>query len=220
MPPEDDKKKDDKPDLSKEIEAMKTRNAELEAKIKELSAKPDDKKKDDKDDPELIDKAKKQRESDDLKASESKQLESALRFSLKSEDFLKINGPLLPKDVGDIFKQAESEKYKDAIQKDRAIKSGIVQSFFKVQANLDLLTPGLKTNLDEYLKLTKDGKEERAQHVYDNVFEPAFEMLKRMKKAEALSKGFGSEDDADTAYKNRMIALSKKHYLGEKTNGT
>lgn len=203
-------KNKDKPDLAKQIEELTKRNAELDAKLLELS-KPD---------PTLLDKAKKSREDEDKKNNDTKALENALRFSLKADDFIKTNVSLLPKDVADIFKQADKENYANAIEKDAAIKSGIIQSFFAIQANVDLLTPGLKSSLDEYLKLTKTGKQDKAQSMYDNVFEPAFEMLKRVKKAEVLSKGYGSDDDVESAYKNRMIKLSKSHYLGEKTNGT
>ncbi len=205
---EEQKKEEQKPDLAKEIEALKAKNAEYEAKIKEFSKKDED--------PELIDKARKQRESDDKKVADTKALERALTFNLKSQDFLKTNESLLPKDVADIFKSAEKENYSNAIEKDAAIKSGIVQSFFGIQANVDLLTPGLKSSLDDYLKLTKTGKQEKAQAIYDGVFEPAFEMLKRIKKAEALNKGFGNEGDEETAYKNKMMKLSRSHYLGEK----
>jgi hypothetical protein len=200
------------PDYAKEIEALKTRNAELDKQISELTKKPDPKP----EDKDLLEKARLQREADDKKSSDSRALEKAITFNLKAKEFLSTNESLLPKGVADIFTEAEKENYSNAVEKDNAIKAGIVQSFFSVQTNVDLLTPGLKSSLDEYLKLTKTGKQDKAQSVYDGIFEPAFEMLKRIKKAEALSKGYGSEGDADTAYKNKMIKLSKAHYLGEK----
>ena len=213
MPPEDIKKEEVKkeevkPDLSKELETLKASNAELQAKIAEFSKKPED--------PSLLDKARKEREEKDKKNVDTKALESALKFTMKSEEFLKTNASLLPKDVGDIFKLAEKENYSNAIEKDAAIKSGIVQSFFSVQANVDLLTESQKTSLDEYLKLTKTGKQDKAQSTYDSIFEPTFEMLKRIKKAEEISKGHAPEGDADLAYKNKMMKLSRSHYLGEK----
>jgi hypothetical protein len=193
-------------DLAKQNEELSAKIKELDAKLLELS-KPD---------PTLLDKAKKSREEEDKKVSDTKALENALRFAMKSEDFIKTNASLLPKDIADIFKQADKENYSNAIEKDAAIKSGIVQSFFAIQANVDLLTPGLKSSLDEYLKLTKTGKQDRAPAIYDGVFEPAFAMLKGIKKAEALNKGYSTEDDEKSAYKNRMIKMSKSHYLGEK----
>jgi hypothetical protein len=196
-----------KPDLAKELEALKAKNAEYEAKIKELS----------KEDPSLLDKARQQRKDDNQKGDDMKSLENALKFSLKSEEFLKTNASLLPKDVEDVFKAAEKENYGNAIEKVSAIKAGIIQSFFSVQANTDLLTPGLKTSLDDYLKLTKNGKQEKASQVYDQVFEPAFEMLKRVKKAEVLNKGYGDDSDFDVAYKNKMMKLSKEVHLREKS---
>lgn len=207
-----------KPDPAKELEAAKARIAELEGENTKLKGASGGGGKNE--DPDLNEKVRLQKEQDDKKAGDTKAMERALRFTMGSEDFLKKHESLLPKDVGEIFKAADKEKYSSAIEKDAAIKAGIVQSFFAVQANVDLLTPGLKSQLDDYLALTKNGKQEQAQKIYDNIFEPAFEMLKRIKKAEALNKGYGSNTDADTAYKNRLMGLSRKHYLGEKQNGT
>ena len=200
----------EKSDLAKQIDELTKRNAELDAKLADLAKSKND------EDLDLKDKAKLSREADDKKNSDTKALESALRFAMKADEFIKTNASLLPKGISDIFKQADKENYSNAIEKDSAIKSNIVQSFFEVQSNVDLLTPGLKSRLDEYLKLTKTGKQDQAKAVYDDVFEPAFEMLKRVKKAEALGKGYNTDDDESSAYKNRMIKLSKSHYLGEK----
>lgn len=207
------------PDPAKELAELRSSNASLMARLEALEkgkpaggGAPEDK--------DLETKAREMREKESKSSSDSKALEAALRFSLNSAEFLKTNQAILPKEVSDIFKAAESEKFESAIEKDAAIKAGMIQSFFKVQSNLDLLTPGLKSTLDEYLKLTKNGKQEKAQQVFDSVFEPAFEMLKRIKKAEALGKGFGAPTNSDDAYKAKMMNLSKRQYLGEKQNGT
>lgn len=193
-PPAPDPKDQEIANLKKELEALKTKPPA--------------------DDPDLLEKARKQREADDKKQADTKSLEAALKFNLNSSQFLKDHATLLPKDIADIFKSAEAEKFDTAIEKDAAIKAGIIQSFFSIQANLDLLTPGLKSSLEDYLKLTKTGKQDKAQQIYDSIFEPAFEMLKRVKKAEALQKGHGT--GSDDAYKQKLMAGSKKHYLGEK----
>jgi hypothetical protein len=126
------------------------------------------------DDDDLITKAKKAKEQQGKDQNNSKALESALRFSMGSDQWLKDNKSLLPSEVEDIFTQANKETYDSPIEKDAALKSGIVQSFFSVQDNLDLLTPGLKNQVEDYLKLTKNGKQEKAQHVYESIFEPTF----------------------------------------------
>lgn len=201
---------ENKPDPAKELETLKTQLAERDAEIAKFkAAKPLEH--------DLTDKARLQREADDKKAHETKALEQAITFNLKSQEFLKQNESLLPKDVADIFAQAEKENYSNAIEKDQAKKAGLVQSFFSVQTNVDLLTPALKTSLDEYLKLTKTGKQEKAQHIFDTVFEPTFEMLKRLKKAEALGKGLADGSSQD-AYQKKMIELTRKHQFGEQKN--
>lgn len=203
-------------DYAKDIADLKAQNAALLERLDKLTKSAGGGSGGGDPDPDLREKARRDREAEDKKTGDTKALEAALRFSLESEKFLKQNAGLLPKDVADIFKTAEKENYGSAIEKDAAIKSGIIQSFFSVQANLDLLTPGLKNQLEDYLKLTKTGKQEKAQSVYDTIFEPAFEMLRRVKKAEALNKGYGSSTDSEDAYKKKMMDLSKKHYLGEK----
>lgn len=197
----------------KDLTELKTQNAALLARLEKLEGsknKPEEK--------DLNEKVKEKIEADDKKNADAKVLESALTFNLKSEEFLKNNASLLPKDITEIFKAADKEKYESAIEKTAAIKAGVVQSFFSIQSNLDLLTPSLKTTLEDYLKLTKNGKQDKAQQIYETIFEPSLEMLRRIKKAEALNKGYGVPSETEDSYKNKMMALSKKHYLGEKSN--
>lgn len=169
-------------------------------------------------DSDLVNKARAEKEDSERKASETKVLETALKFDLEAEKFLESNKSLLPAEIPEIFKQAKKENYSNAIEKAQALKTAIIQSFFSVQANVDLLTPGLKSMLDDYMKLTKNGKQERSTQIYDSVFEPAFEMVKRMKRAEALEKGHGQASDEETKYREKLSKLSRKHYLGEKAD--
>ncbi len=199
------------PDPAAELAALKAENAALKLAASKNPHAPKTE-----EDPGLAERARLAREASDKEAGRTKQLENALKFGMKAPDFLKQNEALLPKDVADIFKQADKENFADAIEKDAAIKSGLIQSFFAVQANVDLLTSGQKATLDDYLKLTKTGKQEKAQAIYDMVFEPAFETLRRVKRAEALQKGHGSGDD--DGYKKRLISGSQKHYFGENKN--
>lgn len=189
-------------DPTAELAALKAELAALKA------AKPPE------DDPTLNEIARKKREADDKDSGRIKRLESSIAFNMRSPEFLKANAQLLPAQVEDIFKAADKETYADQTEKADALKAGIIQAFFELQANVDLLTSGQKSQLDEYLKLTKTGKQEKAQATYDMIFEPALEMLKRTKKADALNKGHG--DGTDESYKKRLMEGSMKHYRLEK----
>lgn len=172
------------------------------------------------DDQSLADKARMQRESEEKRAGESKHLEAALAFNMGAKEWQKTNASLLPKTIEGIFVQAEKENYASAIEKANAIKVGIISEFFAQQSNLDLLTPGLKSALEDFQKLTKNVKQERAPQIWDAVLEPAMEMLKRTKKAEQLNRGLGNPSDAEESYKQKLMKGSRTHYLGEKQNGT
>ncbi len=217
-------------DAGKELSEQKSINAQLIERLNKLEASGG-KKKVDKDqdhddnaddeihDQDLNTKVKKDKDRKDKLDLDSKALESALTFTLGADDFIKTNQSLLPKDIADIFKAADKETYSSKVEKASAIKSGIVQSFFGVQSNLDLLTMAQKSVLEDYLKLTKAVKEQKAQEIYQIIFEPTLESLRRVQKATEVAlahKGFSSGSDADKAYKEKMMNLSKKHYLGEK----
>jgi hypothetical protein len=167
----------------------------------------------------LNDKVRREREDQDRKNADHKNLESALTFNLTSQTFLKSNESVLPKDIGEIFKAAEKESYSSAIEKANATKSAIIQNFFSQQSNVDYLTDSQKSTLADYLKLTKNGKEEKASQIYDNLFEPALSTLKRVKKAEEVAKasqGYGGNTDMDQAYKARLMEMANKKYFGGK----
>lgn len=178
--------------------------------------KDDPKAKDDpkpKDDDDLISKARKEREAAEKQKGEVKSIESALSFNMGVEEFVKTNKDLLPSDIDGVLKVALKEKYDSATDKANAIRSAFVQKFFEVQDNVDLLTAGQKTSLDDYLKLTKNGKEQKAGEVYTNIFEPALETLKKVKKAEELGKsraGVATGNDMEKGYADRLHKSAMK----------
>lgn len=187
-------------------------------KGKKTGGKKDDEDEEDEGD-DLREKIRKEKEAANTEAAKMKGIESALKFNLGVADFIKANEDVLPEEIPQILKAAEKEKYDSAGEKASAVKAAFVQSFFAIQANVDLLTSNQKSQLDDYLKLTKNGKEQKAEAIYENLFEPALETLKKVKKAEELGKartGFASGSKVEDGYKARLMAGSRKTYLNEK----
>jgi hypothetical protein len=205
-------------DASKERDTLKSEKEKID---KERSDKEKaDKEKADKEkaekDGDLNDKVSRERKAAEDKKEETKKLEVALKFNMGLESFVKENSEILPSDIPEIVKAAEKEKYDTAIEKASAIRSAVMKSFFSVQAHVDLLTAAQKQTLEDWNKLTKNGREERSAFIYENLFEPALEMHKKIKKAEELGKsqsGFVSGNKVQDDYKQRLINLHKK---GEK----
>lgn len=191
-----------------DVQALMAKIAELEKRLGSGPPKEVD----------LNQRVKQEREDRERKSSDTKTLEAAWSFNHTSADFLKQNESLLPSEISDIFSAAEKEKYESPIHKANATKSAIVQSFFSQQDNVDLLTDSQKSFLADYLKLTKNGKEDKAHEMYINLFEPALSTLKKVKKAEALAREkMGYRDGkGDSQYKDKLIKGSKHHYFGEK----
>lgn len=192
---------------SKDEELAKLK-ADLEKATKKGDPPPDD--------PSLGDKVRKEQEEKDKAAKREKSLEGAIGFVHASKDFIKENAGLLPKTIEGVFAAAEKEKYDSAIDKASAIKVEIVKEFFSVQANMDLLTSTQKNEVEEFLKLTKNGKQDRIENMYAMIFEPTLETLRKVEKAKQVNLETKDQTDGEKAYVDRMMNLSKKHYMGDK----
>lgn len=212
--------KDDKKGETTDAEKLAAALKREEDYKKEIEGLKNPKKPDPKDDDGLNEKARKEREAAEKEAASTKEIERALGFNLGIDQFVKTNESLLPTDIASIVKLAHKENYANATAKAGALKAAIIQSYFGVQANVDALTAGQKRTLDEYLKLTKDRKEQNAPDIYENVFEPALETIRKVKKAEEVGRsraGFANPSDADAAYKAKMVKHSQAAHLGVKT---
>lgn len=203
-------------DSAKALADLKAANDALMKRLEALEGKKTEPKPNDDDD--LAGKAAKDRIKKESEGANQKRLESAIKFTMGGSEWAKTNQSLLPKTIESIFVQAEKENYANAIEKDSAIKVGIISEFFALQANLDLLTESQKIALADFKALTKNDKQERAHDLYNNIFEPTFESLKRIEKARQLNKGLGNQTDAETSYKNKLLGISRKKYLGEKND--
>jgi hypothetical protein len=189
------------------LKAMATAKVETKAEDKKVDTKQDD--------TDLNDKVLAEKKDKEQRTLETKKLEGAMTFNLQSDKFIKEHESILPKDMTDIFKAADKEKYDSQIEKAAAIKSALIYSFFKVQANLDSLTASQKSAIEDYEKLTKRGREEKAEEIFTNIFEPSLAMIKQIKKAEEIVKtknGLGDLSDGEKRYADRMTKYSQNHY--------
>jgi len=168
-------------------------------------------------DDDVNEKARKEQEKRDQEQRNTKQLESAVTFNLAVDDWAKKNSDLLPKDISGILVEAHKETYETASAKSAVIKAGIIKSYFSLQDNVNNLTESHKATVEEYLRLTPKVREERAASVYENIFEPALESQRKIKRALELNRGgaISAGSDSDTAYKEKLIRLSNKSHLGK-----
>jgi len=179
----------------------------------------DDEDEDDEESGSLRDKVRRKREDSQRRGAETKRLETAVKFNLSIGEFAKTNSDLLPEEIPEILKAAEKESYDSEVEKANAVKAEVFESFFAVQSNLDLLTTNQKAAWDRYGKLTVKGKADEAEQIFENLFEPALETLRKVRKAEDVGKsraGLITGDKVQEGYKNRLVAGSRKTYLGEK----
>ncbi len=208
----DDKTKGDA-DLKAQFEAMKAENDKIKAELEGFKSKKTT------DDADLVKKAEDAKKSEDDKKAITRRQESAVKFNLTVGEFIKTNKDLLPSEVEDIVKQAEKENFDTAANKSAAIKVGIITKFFQVKENHDRLTASQRTAIDRFLNLTKNGKEDEVENVFDNVFAPALELVKAHKKAEEVSKarsGVANSSTGEIDYRDKLMKHSQKALMGGK----
>lgn len=190
---------------------------EKEKKKKAKKGKTDDE--EDEDEEDLREKVRKQKEGKVAKETETRALEKAIGFNMGVDKFITDHADILPPEFTDLLATAKKETYDSQAEKASAIQSAFIQAFFAVQAHVDLLTTSQKAALDGYSKLTKSGKEQKARELYENLFEPALETLKKVKKAEELGKarsGFATSSKVEDGYKQKLIDGSRAMYLNKK----
>jgi len=204
-------------DLKKSQDEVAAMRLEKDAEKKKLQEEADKKKKEaGNDDDDLLSKAKKEAADKEAAQKGDKTLESALQFNMSVAQFVKDNKDLLPGDFEKVLELANKESYDTPKQKANAIRSGLIQSFFSIKANEDLLTDNQKKSLADFMKLTKNGKEDNSHTIYENVFESAFQMLKQVKKAEDKAKVLKNENTNSSSYKDKLMKGSQEKYFGKK----
>lgn len=211
--------KEERDNLKKSEEERKKRIDDQNKKRREGGKGTPPPKADDKDDDDLGDKVRRQKEENEKRQGDNRRVESALKFNLGVEGFAKEHADLLPASIPEILKQAARENYDSAEEQAASVKIAIVKEFFQVKENRELLTRTQANALDEFEKLTKTGKEEKVGSIYENIFEPALETSKRVRKATELGKsrnGVRSGNKTEEGYKQRLIDGAKRAHLGEK----
>lgn len=189
-----------------EMTAMKAEIAALKAaKTPEPLKTPD---------PSLADKVEADRLAKEKLTESSAAIERNVAFNFGVKRFVEDHKAFLPENVVAIIDLAEKEKYDSVGQKAAELRVEIMEAFFKVQSNVDTLTGAQKRNLADFQKLTKDGKRQESEKVYESVFEPALEMVKRVKKAEELNlaaRGYATTAAGPLgAYKQKLLEAAKR----------
>jgi hypothetical protein len=201
---DDRKKKDD------EVAAATAKKAEEEKKKADGSAGAG---------ADLNEKARLEREATAKKEADTKEIEAAVTFTLGVDAFLKENADVIPSTMADVVKVADREKYGSKAERANVIKAAFIKEFFSLQENVDQLTPAQKRELEDFNRLTVTAKQERAAHVYENIFEPSIATLKKVKKAEEVGKarvGLATGSGAADAMVKKISSLSSEFYLGKK----
>ncbi len=199
--------------LTAELNRVKKENEEL--KKKSPPATGGDPDPDDPSEDPLVKKARKDIEDKKKAGDDQKDVERAVRFNLGLDDFVKTNKSLLPEEIDGIISHASKEKYDSEAEQASAMKTAILTSFFAVQANVDQLTPSQKKALDTWKALTKNARAERAGDIYENVFEPAIDKIKSVRKAEEAGRaraGLAPRNPTNNAYSDRLVKLSQDQF--------
>jgi len=210
-----DKIKAENKRLADQSSSYKKNIDEMKAKLKPTNNNKDEQQQQQGDD-DLLSKAKKEQADKEAAAKGDKTLESALQFNLSVNNFVKENKDLLPEDFTKVLELSEKESYDSPKQKADAIRSGLIQSFFSIKDHNEALTENQKKSLADFMKLTKNGKEGKSHEIYENVFEPAFEMVRRLKKQEDKQKVAKSEGTNSSSYKEKLMKGSQEKYFGKR----
>lgn len=159
---------------------------------------------------ELLDEAKKKMEGDTQKQADQSNIESALRFQMKIEQFAEDYKAILPSSVKSIIETANAKDYSTAIAKANDIRKAIIDAYLEVQANIDGLPETLKAKAKTYKTLTEEAKKEKSASFWE-VVELGAEMAKAKARAKAINIANGSGNgEEENAFRGKFLSLGDK----------
>lgn len=148
--------------------------------------------------------AEKKRKLQDQQTQEK--IVTAAKFNIRLDTFLKEYSGVLPADANEIPKAASLDKYPGEVERSNVIKAALMQSFFKEDENIKLLSESQLAKWKTYLALGTVGRNEEAASVYDIVFEPAINHARSVRQAQLKS-----NQDTLTGSKDSDIIFKKMH---------
>ncbi len=202
-----------------ELKAMREENKAMKTEIEGLKkggsgaggGGPDDKS--------LTERVEAERKLREKNKQETDKIERDISYNLGVRKFVEDHKAHLSENILDLMTEADKQKFENHAEKASTLRTEIIESFFKVQANVDILTPAQKRNLADFQKLTKDGKRQESEKVYESVFEPALEMVKRVKKAEELNlaaRGFATAQGGPLAvYEQKLYEAAQRNIFNK-----
>lgn len=174
-------------------------------------------------DPSIAERVEAERKVREKNKLETDKIERDISYNMGILKFAEDHKSHLAENIGEIITAADKQKFDNHAEKASTLRTEIIDAFFKVQSNLDILTPAQKRNLADFQKLTKDGKRQESEKVYESVFEPALEMVKRVKKAEELNlaaRGFATAQGGPlAAYKAKLYEAAKRVIINKRKAG-
>lgn len=156
----------------------------------------------------LLDKVQKDKKAAAERKALEEQISAATLFNDKFDTFLKEYAGILPEDVNELPKAASETDYPDKIKRANALKSSLVTSFFKEEANKKLLSESQNARLKAWLTLGKDARAEEAHSIYESIFEPTINHARSIRQAQL------KQNSADTKFagsKDSDIVMHKVH---------
>lgn len=145
-----------------------------------------------------IELAKEKKAAEDLKAQESRDIESATKFEVGFDAFKKDNKEFLPEEMDYILSVVDSLKIENKVARMKEIKASIAEVFFKKEKNINSLNDTQKAKAKKFMEMTREAKKEVANDYWE-VLEIAVDALKSEKKFETVRKanGMPASNDAN-----------------------
>ena len=171
---------------------------------------PEDKEQEKKNDG-LLDEAKKNMADESNKKEAQTDIEKAVGFNMKIEQFAENFKNILPSSAKSIVETAKNKEYDSAIAKANDIRKAILDAYLEIQANVDGLPESMRAKANAYKALTEDAKLAKSSSFWE-IVEIGAEMAKAKARASAISKANGSGNDGGgSVFRSRFLALGDKY---------
>lgn len=158
----------------------------------------------------LLGEAKKDVETKTNQENTQADIERALSFNMKIDEFVEKYKDILPQSTKSVVQIANGKTYSSAIAKADEIRKALIESYLEVQANIDCLPDGMKTKANAFKALTEDAKKVNSGQYWE-IVEVGAELQASKKRAEAINRANGNNNGQENAFRARFLSLGDKY---------
>lgn len=148
----------------------------------------------------IVDDAKQKLAEEQAAKNNNAEMESAIKFNMNIEKFVKDNEKVLPSEAKKIIETIGGRNFGSESEKANNTRKAIIDSFIQLQANIDVLPASQKEAVERYKNLTEEEKVKQSSRFWGIVDVGTTNKVLMRKAEQQRGDSSGNADDFEKRF--------------------